>query len=140
MSKKSVITGTIIFTIANLITKIMGFFNRIFLSNTIGAEGMGLYQLILPIYGLAWSITSSGFTTTISKLTAQEYIRGKTGNIGRIVKQSVCLSVGTSLLIGTLLFFGSKEIALHILKDGRAALPLQISHKLRYTQVRWNAD
>ncbi len=126
MSKKAVITGTIILTIANLITKIMGFFNRIFLSNTIGAEGMGLYQLILPIYGLAWSITSSGFTTTISKLTAQEYIRGKTGNIGRIVKQSVCLSVGTSLLIGTLLFFGSKEVALHILKDGRAALPLQL--------------
>ena len=97
MSRKTIITGTLILPTSNLITKCMGFFNRIFLSNTIGAEGIGLYQLILPIYGLAWSITSAGFTTTISSLTAQEHIRGQNGNIGRIVKQSVYLSHGISL-------------------------------------------
>ena len=61
MSRKTVIKGTIILTLANLTTKIMGFSNRIYLANAIGAEGMGLYQLILPLYGLAWSITSAGF-------------------------------------------------------------------------------
>ena len=92
MSRKNIITGTLILTCANLITKCMGFFYRVFMSNAIGAEGMGLYQLILPLYMLAWSITSAGFTTTISHLAAQEYIRGQNGNIGRIVKQAVCLS------------------------------------------------
>ena len=82
MSRKNIITGTLILTCANLITKCMGFFYRVFMSNAIGAEGMGLYQLILPLYMLAWSITSAGFTTTISHLAAQEYIRGQNGNIG----------------------------------------------------------
>ena len=126
MSRKTIITGTLILTASNLITKCMGFFNRIFLSNTIGAEGIGLYQLILPIYGLAWSITSAGFTTTISSLTAQEHIRGQNGNIGRIVKQSVYLSLGISLLISMLLFFGAEKTATFLLKDSRTAHPLQL--------------
>ena len=125
MSRKTIITGTIILTTANLITRCMGFFNRVYLSNAIGAEGMGLYQMILPLYGLAWSITSAGFTTTISRLTAQEHIRGQNGNIGRIVKQSVCLSVGISFLISLLLLFGAEETALYIIKDHRASLPLR---------------
>ena len=126
MSRRSIITGTLILTAANLITKCMGFFYRVFMSNTIGAEGMGLYQLILPIYSLSWSITSAGFTTTISRLTAQEHIRGQNGNVGRIVKQSVCLSSAISLLISLLLFFGAEETAAYILKDSRTALPLRL--------------
>lgn len=126
MSKKNIITGTLILTAANLITKCMGFFNRIYLSNAIGAEGMGLYQLILPIYALAWSITSAGFTTTISSLTAQEHIRGQHGNVGRIVKQSVVLSLAVSLLISVILFLGADNIAAFALKDTRTALPLRL--------------
>ena len=126
MSKKAIITGTLILTAANLITKFMGFFYRVFMSNTIGAEGIGLYQLILPIYILTWSITSAGFTTTISRLAAQENVLGQSGNIGRIVKQSIVLSLFVSLIVSVCLFFMADEIALLILKDGRAALSLRL--------------
>ncbi len=70
MSKNKIIKGAIILTLANIITRILGFVYRIYMSNLIGAEGMGLYQLIMPIYMLVWSISSSGFSTTISKLVA----------------------------------------------------------------------
>ncbi len=126
MSRKSIITGTLILTAANLITKCMGFLYRVFMSNAIGAEGMGLYQLILPIYALAWSITSAGFTTTISRLTAQEHIRGQSGNIGRIVKQSVCLSLIISLLVGGFLFLFAEDTASLLLDDIRAAFSLRL--------------
>ena len=126
MSRKTIITGTIILTTANLITRCMGFFNRVYLSNTIGAEGIGLYQLILPVYGLAWSITSAGFTTAISHLTAQEYIKGQKGNIIKIVRQSVFLSLGVSLSVALLLFFGAETVACFILKDNRVTHPLQL--------------
>lgn len=126
MSRKTIITSTLILTAANLITKCMGFFNRVYLSNAIGAEGMGLYQLILPVYALSWSITSAGFTTTISRLTAQEHIRRQYGNIGRVVKQAVCLSLFISLLVGAVLFFSAEEIASFLLKDGRATHPIQL--------------
>ncbi|MBS5794386.1 MAG: oligosaccharide flippase family protein [Clostridiales bacterium] len=50
MSKNLIIKGAIILTLANIITRILGFVYRIYMSNVIGAEGMGLYQLIMPIY------------------------------------------------------------------------------------------
>ena len=126
MSKKKIITGTIILTTANLVTRCMGFFNRVYLSNMIGAEGIGLYQLILPVYGLAWSMTSAGFTTAISHLTAQEYIKRKKGNIIKIVRQSVFLSLVISLCISLLLFFGAEIVACSFLKDARVTYPLQL--------------
>ncbi|NCC16237.1 MAG: polysaccharide biosynthesis protein [Clostridia bacterium] len=126
MSRKTIITGTLILTAANLITKFMGFFYRVFMSNTIGAEGIGLYQLILPIYILTWSITSAGFTTTISRLTAQENVLGQSGNIGRIVKQSIILSLMVSFVVSICLFLFADEVATVILKDGRAALSLRL--------------
>jgi len=126
MSKKSVITGTLILTAASIITRFMGFFYRVYMSEAIGAEGIGLYQLILPLYTLAWSITSAGFTTTISHLTAQENIRGESGNIGRIVKLSIFFSLLVSLLVACGLFFFANEIAICFLKDIRAAISLQL--------------
>ena len=59
--KNAFIRGTLLLTIAGLLSRIMGFFYRIFLANTIGAEGMGIYQLIFPIYSVCFSlITHSG--------------------------------------------------------------------------------
>ena len=43
MSKERFFKGTFLLTSAGLISRIMGFFYRIFLSHTIGAEGIGLY-------------------------------------------------------------------------------------------------
>ena len=126
MSRTSIITGTIILTAANLITRCMGFFNRVYLTNTIGAEGIGLYQLILPVYGLAWSITSAGFTTTISSLTAQENAYGQRGNIGRIVKQSIIISIIISFCVSAFLFCFAEDLSLHIIKDSRTALSLRL--------------
>ena len=57
MLKNKVIKGTCILTLAGLITRIIGFYYRIFLSKTIGAEGIGLYQMIFPIYGLCFALS-----------------------------------------------------------------------------------
>ncbi len=71
MRSHPVLTGTLLLTIAGLISRIIGFFYRIFLSHTIGAEGVGIYQLISPIYALTFSLTVSGIQTAISRFTAQ---------------------------------------------------------------------
>ena len=68
MSVKKLAQGAFILTCANVVTRIIGFLYRIFMSNAIGSEGMGLYQLIMPVYMLAWSISSSGITTAVSNL------------------------------------------------------------------------
>lgn len=126
MRKKGLLYGAMILTIANLLTKFIGFFYRIYMSNTIGAEGMGLYQLVTPIYMLAWSITSSGFTTTISKLTAQENAKKEYGNMALILKISLIICLSISVIISCTLFYFAEFISLNIIKDVRTLLSLKI--------------
>lgn len=126
MQKKSLVAGALILTAANLTTRFIGFFYRIYMSKTIGAEGMGLYQLIMPIYMLTWSITSSGFTTTISKLTAQENAKKQYGNMGRVLKQSVLMCIIISVVISILLYTYSDYVAINIIKDSRTLISLKI--------------
>ena len=71
MTKKSFISGAIVLVIAGLVVRILGFIYRIYLSNLIGAEGMGLFQLITPIYSLIILTLTSGISIAVSKLVAQ---------------------------------------------------------------------
>ncbi|MEA4972984.1 MAG: polysaccharide biosynthesis protein [Candidatus Metalachnospira sp.] len=126
MSKKNIIKGAAILTAANLITRLMGFFNRVYMSNAIGIEGMGLYQLVMPIYILSWSITSSGFSTTISRITAKENAKRHYGNISKTVKVSVCICILISIIVSTVMYFGADFIAVSIIKDSRTAISMRI--------------
>ena len=126
MRGKTLLKGAAILTTAGIITRLLGFIYRIFMSNIMGAEGMGLYQLIMPIYMLAWSISCSGFNTAVSKLIAQERVKGEYGNMGRVPKQSVVITTGLGFLLTFLLYFGAEFIALYIIRDARAIMALQI--------------
>ena len=54
MSQKHfLLKGTFILTVVGILTRVMGFFYRIFLSRSFPAEEIGLYQLIFPVYTLA---------------------------------------------------------------------------------------
>ena len=55
MSKQTIIKGTLILTITGIATKLLGFYNRIFLTRLIGVKELGVYQLIFPVYLLAFS-------------------------------------------------------------------------------------
>lgn len=77
MSKKTFIKGAFILTLAGVITRILGFFFKIFLSRIIGAEGIGLYQLVMPVCAIAYAIGISGFEVAISRLTAVYHSRQK---------------------------------------------------------------
>lgn len=72
LSKKlgPIVTGTAILTLASLITRLIGFFYRMFLSSNFGEESMGIYQLTSPVLALTYAFCISGFQTAISKYVA----------------------------------------------------------------------
>lgn len=126
MNKKTILSGALVLSIAGIITRLMGFAYRIYMSNAIGAEGIGLYQLVLPIYGLVWSISCSGITTTISKLIAQEKIKGEWGNVKLILRQCTFIAVSVSVILSFIVFSYAKFIAITFFKDTRIVLSLQL--------------
>ena len=70
--KHPLVIGTIILTITGFVSRIIGFFYRIYLSRLFGEEGMGIYQLLGPVLALSFSLTAAGYQTAISKLVAEQ--------------------------------------------------------------------
>ena len=93
MLKNKLIRGTFILTITGLSTRFMGFFFRMFLSHTFGAEQVGLYQLIFPIYGLCFSISCAGIETSLSRCVAQRVSHGQKKQAKQLLFQAVLLSL-----------------------------------------------
>lgn len=136
MRTHPVLAGTLLLTIAGLISRTIGFFYRIFLSHTIGAEGVGIYQLIFPIYALTFSLTVSGIQTAISRFTAQAVAASDTNGV-RSKCTGLCndrcyllagltLSLLLSFLCTIFLYYFSGPLAVSFLDEPRCKILLQI--------------
>ena len=124
--KAAFIKGTFILTMTGFINKIIGFFYRIFLSNKIGAEGMGIYQLIFPVVAICHAITVCGISTAISKLVAEKHAVKNESGAKAILFGGLTLSVGLSILTGTILILSANTLSIHIYKEPRCALLFKI--------------
>lgn len=114
MTKRPLIAGTMLLTLAGLFSRILGFFYRIFLSRTIGAEGLGIYQMIFPIHGIAFALCAGPIQTSISRLTAASPEKGKA--IFR-TGLTISLAIAMTLLFG--IRFSKEFLASHILLESR---------------------
>lgn len=70
MQKRLFLKNTLILTATAFILRAVGIFFRIYLSNVIGAEGMGIYQLIFSVYTLMSMLCSAGFNISVTKLVS----------------------------------------------------------------------
>ena len=68
--KNQLVANALLLTAANFFCRGIGFIYRIFVSQTYGAEAMGVIQLVTPILALAYAISCSGFQTAISRMAA----------------------------------------------------------------------
>lgn len=126
IGKSNILKGTIILTMAGFITRVIGFLYKIFLSNIMGAEWLGIYQLVFPVYGIAFTIYATGIQTSISRLIAAE--TGKSGrkNTGKILRLGMLLSFAIALVLSLLLYTFSDVVALKFLLEPRSTSSLRI--------------
>ena len=71
MKKHSFLTGAVVLAICAFVCKLLGAIYRIPLTNILGAQGMGIYYLVFPIYSFMLTISSSSFPMAISHIVAK---------------------------------------------------------------------
>lgn len=126
MKKNPLITGAILLTATGILSRIIGFFYRIFLSQAIGEEGMGIYQLIAPVMALSFSITAAGIQTAISKFVAPEPTSHDYKSSLRVLLVGFTISLSLSAILGFFLFEYSFFIAKNFLLEERCASLVRI--------------
>ncbi len=63
--------GAFVLGVSALFVKALGALYRVFLTNLIGGEGVGIYQMIFPFYTILLTLSSTGIPNAVSKLIAE---------------------------------------------------------------------
>lgn len=116
--------GTIILLAAGLITRILGFINRILIARLIGEEGVGLYMMAYPTFILVVTLTQVGLPVAISKRVAEADAMGDSAKVKRILVVSLITTLALSVIFTPLLFFGAPILADTIFTDARIIYPI----------------
>ena len=115
MGQKASIRGTLILTAASLITRLLGFVFRVYMASIMGAEGMGLYQLIFPIYMMIWSLSSAGISLAVSKKVAELSARHLYSASIRFLRCAVALSLAIGGAISLVLVSFAPFLATYLI-------------------------
>ncbi len=119
------IVGTFILTATGIVSRIIGFLYRIYLSRLFGEEGMGIYQLLSPVLSLSFSLTAAGYQTAISKLVAERTATSRKPSLQPLVL-GLSTSLPLSLACNAVLFFFADAISAGLLQEPRTASMLRI--------------
>lgn len=122
--KNTIIQGTFLLTAAGIITKIIGFYYRIFLNNEIGASGLGMYQLIFPVFVMGLAFCSVGIQTSLSRMIAAN--ENNYNYCIKILYTALFYSCLLSLAVMAVCYYHSDFIAIHFIKNASCAPLIKI--------------
>ncbi len=112
ISFKNVGGGAFVLLISGLICKCLGAFFRLPLTNMLGIEGIGVFQLVMSLYSFALVVTAGGVTASLSKLIGSARANGRMEKVGLYLKQALLVSVSIGLALGVLFLIFGRYIAI----------------------------
>jgi len=127
--KNPFLFGTLLLTAGGLLTRVLGFFYRIWLAGVIGEVGMGIYQLVFPVFGVAFALCATAIQTSISRFTAEAMSQKNHHRCLLILQTGLACSLLLSLLCGIFIYRKADFLATHILNAPECA------HLLPYIAV-----
>lgn len=112
--KRAFLTGTILLTGTGLSCRVLGFFYRIFLSRTIGAEGLGIYNMVHPIFGICFALCAGSIQTALSQHIASHITKGRS-----IFRTGMVISMTLSFVLAFLICRHAEFLATVVLMEPR---------------------
>ncbi|WP_062350094.1 putative polysaccharide biosynthesis protein [Bacillus kwashiorkori] len=111
-SKSTVlIKGTVILSLAAMLTKVLSVLYRVPFQNIVGDIGFYIYQQVYPFYGVAITIGTVGFPVIISKLLAERLNNGSYTKAREMLVAAFLTIFFITLLIFLSVFFFADRIA-----------------------------
>ncbi len=124
--KEGLVVNTFISTVGSVSTRLVGMCTMIYISKQIGAEGIGLYQLAMTVYMMAYMIASAGIITSISKLISEELSRGFMYRAKKVMSIFLVFGFVASFVVMLIVYFNARTLSVAIIKDTRIVEGLKI--------------
>ena len=124
LNRTSMLYGTLVLTATGIISQLMAFFYRVVLSRLIGAENMGLYQLLMPVYACILSIVSVGLSVSVSRLSAEHKALGNERAISQVLRQCLIFLFVLFSIVAVVTVLCYDPISVYLLGDARTQMGL----------------
>ncbi len=120
MSRKlPIFYSALLLTGVNLLLRFVGTSFQVYLSGRIGAEGIGLLQLVLSVGSLAMVAGMAGIRTATMYLTAEELGKGRPGQVRWVLTGCLGYSILCSSAVAVLVYIFAPWLAEHWIGNGR---------------------
>ena len=126
MKARQFFINTLILTIGSLVLRLIGIGFSAWLSRKIGAEGMGLFQLVFSVYNLASTLATSGIYLAVTRLVAEEIGKGSYAAANDAMRKCMIYGLLVSTAAAAGLWFAAPFVGETLLSDGRTILSLRI--------------
>lgn len=106
------------------LSQLVAFCYRVALSRMVGAEIMGLYQLLMSAYSVIVALTATGVTAATSHLAAQYLALHNSRGADNVLKLALRFFMLAFIPLSVGIFAFSDSISVHFLGDARTQLGL----------------
>lgn len=124
LESNSLVRGAMILAVAGMLSRVMGMAWVILLPRVLTEVGMGLLQMVRPIYYAGTVIAVAGLPVAVSKLVAEKAAERDANGVLRVVYITLLLTLMTGFACSAAIIAGAGPISRHVLKDAGAYLPL----------------
>jgi len=122
VTKDSLVKGTLILTVAALVARFLGVFQRIPLVHLLGDAGMGSYTIAFNLYSTLLVVATAGIPSALSKLIAEKTALGRQAEADRIYRAAIWFAIGAGVAMAALLYALAPFYAANVSGDPRAVL------------------
>ncbi len=103
--------GAVVLLISGVVCKALGALFRLPLTNLLGIEGIGVFQLVMSLYAFALVVTCGGVTNSLAKLISSARAEDETKKINLFLLRALISSISIALALGVIFLLLSKVIA-----------------------------
>ena len=127
------ISNALILSVVNIIMRGIAVSFNAFINEKIGSESMGLFTLVMSVYGFALTVALSCVNLGAVKITSERCAKLDGGDktswrwsMNQVVKSVSLYSLLFGLCAGAVLFVSADAVGIHLLRDARTVRSLRI--------------
>ena len=122
---KQFLWDTAVLTIAALFMRTVGVSFNVYLTNQLGAAGIGLFQLVMTVFSMAITFASSGIRLAATRLVVDAISKDR-ADVKKVLRRCLLSILLVAVVVALILYTGSDLISQHWLYDSRTAQPLRL--------------
>lgn len=126
IKKRRFIKDALLLMVITLVMRAVSTGFSIYISNLIGAEGIGLYQLTFSVYFLFITLATAGISLAVTRIVSEQAAVHNTIAMKSVFWRCMLLCIILSITASVILFFSADFIAITLLKDERTIIPLKL--------------